>query len=85
MLQALSIHVKTIKTIRHLSIMLSLGIKMSCWYLHYASGRCGGTKVGLCLGHKLALIRPCRRQTLFDLKSSLEALARMGSDTLQSL
>ena len=38
--------------------MLSLGIKGWCQLLHYASRRCGGTKVGLCLWHKYALIRP---------------------------
>jgi hypothetical protein len=36
-------------------IMLSLGINGSCEFLHYASGRCGGTNVGLCLGHTLAV------------------------------
>ena len=26
--------------------------------MHYTSGRCRGTKVGMCLGHTLALIQP---------------------------
>jgi len=43
---------------RHLTIMLNLGIKGSCYFLHL-HGRCGDTKVGLCLGHTLAFIRPC--------------------------
>ena len=37
---------KALINVRHLTIVLSLGIKGSCQFLHYASGRCGGTKVG---------------------------------------
>ena len=43
--------------VRHLTIMLNLGIKGSCQLLHYASERCGDTVVGLYFGPKLALIR----------------------------
>ena len=45
--------------------MLRLGIKGSFKFLHHASGRCGGTKIGLCLGHTLALIRPCSSRVSF--------------------
>ena len=43
--------------IRHFTIMLSLGIKGLCQFLHYASERCGSIKVSMCLEHTLALIR----------------------------
>ena len=47
--------------------MLSLGIKGSCFFLHYARGMCGGTKGALCLGHTFVSSGPAHALQLIKL------------------